>query len=99
MDPLAMGRDPNLLVSDLVVDLPTETKIDIGMDLDVGADSILVAESVVDVLVGMEIEFGAKPIIVIANPIPIVDAIFDLMVGTDDMVYLVKFVVYLHYLN
>ena len=57
-----MGRDPDVSVSDSFVDLLTRTKIDMDTNLDVEADSVLVAESIMDVSIEIETMLRVKPV-------------------------------------
>ena len=72
-----------------------------GTDPDVGAEPILLAESIMDVPLETKVEMGREVDVVIVEPVIVADVVFDFPIRTNDMVYLfISFVfVYLHYLN
>ena len=77
-----MRGDPNVLVLDLIVDIPTRMKFDMGMDPDVVVDLVIVADLFVNVPIRTKIELGTKPSVVTVELVLVVDVIFDLMVRT-----------------
>ena len=77
-----------VVVSNSTVDLSARIETNIGVDLDVGTDPVLVIESIVDVSFKMETKIGAKPNVVTAKSVPVVDAVFYLMVKMNYIVYL-----------
>ena len=80
-----------VVVPDSIIDLSTRTEIDMSADPYVGVDLILVAKSV---LIETEIEMGVELGVVIAESVPVTDAVFDLIVRMDDMVYLSVFCIF-----
>ena len=99
MVPSTIREDLDVLVPNLIVDLSARMKIDMGTNSNVEANPILVVESVMDVSIKIEIEIGTEPSVMIAELVRVVDVVFDIMYETDDLVYLMVFFIYLHYLN